>query len=417
MDYFSDHHGRTFCEGVSLTELADLYGTPLYVYSGKTIDRHCLALKQALSEVPSMPCFAVKANGNLSILKRIFSHGFGADVVSVGEMERALLAGAPPGHIVFSGVGKTDEEIRRALNVGILSFNVESLGELQRISVLAAEKKVKAPVSLRINPNIDAKTHPHIATGLYSTKFGIAESEMAEVLSVLKNHSSLDLVGLACHIGSQIVEANPFAEAARRMAGLAKTLVHEGFNLKYLDLGGGLGIKYQDETPPSLTTYAALIAEEIKDSGLKLLIEPGRVIVGNAGVLLTRVIGIKRTPKKTFVLVDAGMNDLIRPSLYDAYHDIVPVVASSQPKTMTDVVGPICETGDFLGLERELPLPKTDDLLFVKSAGAYGMSMVSHYNVRPNPAEVLVDEKHHRVIRKREVLSALWADELSALEV
>jgi diaminopimelate decarboxylase len=311
------------------------------------------------------------------------------------------------------------ENNRHGLEIGILSFNVESLGEIKTIAEIAKSAGKVAPISLRINPNIDAKTHPHISTGLYTTKFGIAETLLNEAVKEVVKHPSLKLVGLDCHIGSQITELEPFRDAARRMAQLAGDLARQGVRLEVINLGGGLGIKYQNETPPGLEAYAQTLVNEIRDTGLKLVLEPGRVMIGNAGGLLTRVVGTKATSEKRFVITDAAMNDLIRPSLYSAYHEIVPVKESGAgaERALVDVVGPICETGDFLGRGRELPAGlEVGDLLFVRSAGAYGAAMASHYNTRPQAAEVLVHEGSYRVVRPRETLESLWALELDALK-
>ncbi|MEZ4752119.1 MAG: diaminopimelate decarboxylase [Bdellovibrionota bacterium] len=413
MDAFTYKSGEAFCEEVPLSQLAEKFGTPLYVYSGAALDARCEALKAAFSSHPTLPCYAVKANTNLSILRRIASHGFGADVVSVGELEKALLAGIPANQIVYSGVGKLRSEIERALDVGILSFNVESVGELTLIAEVAQKKQKRAPVTLRINPNVDAKTNPYIATGLYSTKFGIAENEMTWFLEIASNNRWLDLVGLSCHIGSQITDVKPFKEVAERMATLSREIRAKGFELKLLDLGGGLGIRYQSETPPDFGEYARTLIPAAEAAGVKLLIEPGRSLVGNVGVLLSKVLYVKRTPAKTFVIVDAAMNDLLRPSIYRSYHQIRGV-REEGPSRMenVDVVGPICETGDFLGLDRTLPELKPGDYIFVEGAGAYGFAMASNYNTRPRSCEVLVDGKEARIIRKRETLEQMFLPEL-----
>lgn len=412
MDHFSLRDGETYCEDVPLSTLAAEVGTPAYVYSQATLDRHCQALKAAFAAYPTLPCFAVKANHNLSVLRRIFSHGYGADVVSVGEMERALKAGVSPDRVVFSGVGKQEHEILRGLEVGILSFNVESPGELETIARLAEKAGRVAAVSVRINPNIDAKTNPYIATGLYSTKFGMPEEEAKPLLRTVKGNKFIRVLGLACHIGSQITELGPFREAIARMVQISKDLKADGFDLQTVNLGGGLGIRYSKEAPPALEDYARTLISEVQPTGLKLLIEPGRIVVGNTGVLLTRVVNVKRTPKKTFVIVDAAMNDLIRPSLYESYHEIVPVKPSAGAKVAADIVGPICETGDFLGLDREIALPKPGDLMMVRACGAYAATMASNYNTRPRAPEILVDGEKYKIVRKRETIEALFRLEL-----
>ncbi|MCB0405658.1 MAG: diaminopimelate decarboxylase [Bdellovibrionales bacterium] len=413
MDAITYRSGQAYCEALPLRELAEKYGTPLYVYSGAALDARCDALKAAFAGHPTLPCYAVKANTNLSLLKRIAGHGFGADVVSVGELEKALLAGIPASQIVYSGVGKLRSEIERALDVGILSFNVESVGELTLISEVAQKKQKRAPVTLRINPNVDAKTNPYIATGLYSTKFGIAENEMTWFLEIASNNRWLDLVGLSCHIGSQITDLNPFREVAERMATLSREIQAKGFALRLLDLGGGLGIRYHNENLPGFEDYARTLIPAAQAAGVRLLIEPGRSVVGNTGVLLSQVLYVKRTPAKTFVIVDAAMNDLLRPSIYRSYHQIRAVKGDGVSRMENvDVVGPICETGDFLGLDRTLPELKPGDHVFVEGAGAYGFAMASNYNTRPRACEILVDKDHARVVRKRETLEQLLAPEL-----
>lgn len=393
-------------------KLAEKFGTPLYVYSKEKLDENASAIKRAFKAYPTLPCFAVKANSNLQILKQIASHGFGADIVSVGELERALLAGIPSKKIVYSSIGKRNDEIKRALEAKIFAFNVESVGELKQINQIASEVKTTASVSLRVNPNIDAKTHPYIATGLYTTKFGIAESELNEVATELKNLKSLKLIGLSTHIGSQITSVRPFKDAAKRMSVLAIRFIENGFPLQFVDMGGGIGIRYDKEKVPALENFSKAIIDEVKKTGLDLLIEPGRAIVGDAGVLLTRVLAIKKTPKKTFVVVDAAMNDLIRPALYSAYHPITVVGKTSKKKVKVDIVGPVCETGDCFASGRLLPEVNVGDLISIGCAGAYGFSMASNYNTRAKPAEVLVDGTSFKVIRKREPLANLWSEEL-----
>lgn len=409
---FERKSGVLHCDSVSLPSLAEKYGTPLYAYSKSKLVSNCETFIAAFKDYPMLPCYAVKANGNLSILKEMAKLGFGADIVSVGELERALIAGIPAEKIVYSSIGKRPDEIRRALEVGILAFNVESVGELEQINSVAVEINKRAPVSLRINPNIDAKTHPYIATGLYTSKFGITEKELAEAIKKLKSLSHLDTVGLSTHIGSQITSVRPFRDAAKRMALVATQFQKEGFPLKFIDMGGGYGITYKSEKIPEISAFAKALIQEIKGTGLLLVTEPGRTLIGNTGVLLTKVLGIKKTPKKTFVVVDGAMNDLIRPALYSAYHPIEVVGKPSKKKLKVDIVGPVCESGDCFGSGRELPEVKAGELVVIGCAGAYGFSMASNYNTRGKPAEVLVDGKTSKIIRKRETLPELWDHEI-----
>ena len=417
MDYFTYKDGQAYCEDVPLATIAKEQGTPVYVYSRATLARHCINLREAFASYPTLPCFAVKANSNLSFLQEIFSHGFGADLVSRGELERALLAGVKPENIVYSGVGKRLDEIDRALEVGIGSFNVESAYELRHIEEVAQAKQTSAPITLRVNPNIDAQTNPKIATGLYSTKFGLAEEDAWQLIKTIEGSEHLQLVGLSCHIGSQITSLDPLRNAAARMAEIAQRALDAGHSLKFINMGGGLGIRYKDERPPSLASYAQTLIDEVSGTGLKLLIEPGRVVAGNTGIVLTRVIGVKKTAKKHFVVVDAAMNDLLRPSMYGSFHDILPVKQSTDPATeLCDIVGPICETGDFLGQDRTMTLPAESDLIYVRGCGAYAATMASNYNSRARSTEVLVDGDSYKVIRPREILADLWGPELAGLE-
>lgn len=413
MDYFNRLQDGLACESTSLHELANRFGTPLYVYSNATLQRHCKLFLEAFASHPTLACFAVKANSNLSLLKKIFSWGFGADVVSLGELERALIAGVRPEKIVFSGVGKTDQEIQRGLEIGILSFNVESENEYALISQISHRIGRRANVQLRVNPNIDAKTNPYISTGLHTTKFGISEDNVCNLASKILADPNCNLIGISCHIGSQITQLGPFKEAVDRMVSLAKQIRQMGIDIKYLDLGGGLAIQYEEIPPPALIDYANTILETVKKTDFSLILEPGRTIIGNAGVLITKVLYLKSNAKKTFVIVDAAMNDLLRPSLYQAKHKIESVANSDESKAvLVDVVGPICETSDFLGKEVSLVLPKQEDLLMVRSCGAYGFSMSSQYNSRPRAAEVLVDGSTAQLVRKRESLEDLWKLEL-----
>ncbi len=412
MDNFQDRNGQTFCEELALSTIAKEVGTPCYVYSKASILQQCRKILAAFSTYPTLPCYAVKANGNLSILKEIFATGFGADIVSMGEMERSLKAGVDPRKIVYSGVGKREDEILAALRTGILAFNVESTAELELIARLAAERGLVAPLSLRVNPNIDAKTNPKITTGLFSTKFGLVEDEARALAERIRTLSSVRLIGVGCHIGSQIVEVGPLAEAGARLSRFAEGLRELGHRLEFLDLGGGLGIRYKSEVPPEMEAYAEALLSAARPTGLKLLIEPGRVVMGNAGILLCAVLSTKRSPEKNFLIVDGAMNDLIRPAMYDSYHEILTVKNANAPKILVDVVGPICETGDYFGKDRELPVCETGDLVYLRSAGAYASSMASTYNSRPKAPEVLVDGSDFRIIRRRETLEDLWRLEL-----
>ena len=412
MDNFHDRNGQTFCEDLALSTIAKEVGTPCYVYSKASILQQCRKILAAFSTYPTLPCYAVKANGNLSILKEIFATGFGADIVSIGEMERSLKAGVDPRKIVYSGVGKREDEILAALRTGILAFNVESTAELDLIARLAAERGLVAPLSLRVNPNIDAKTNPKITTGLFTTKFGLVEDEARALAERIRSMPSVRLIGVGCHIGSQIVEVGPLAEAGGRLSRFAEGLRELGHRLDFLDLGGGLGIRYKSEVPPEMEDYAEALLSAARPTGLKLLIEPGRVVMGNAGILLCSVLSTKRSPEKNFLIVDGAMNDLIRPAMYDSYHEILTVKNASAPKILVDVVGPICETGDYFGKDRELPLCEAGDLVYLRSAGAYASSMASTYNSRPKAPEVLVDGSDFRIIRRRETLEDLWRLEL-----
>ncbi|MCX6108739.1 MAG: diaminopimelate decarboxylase [Proteobacteria bacterium] len=413
IECFAVKHGVYHCEGVPLTHLAKAVGTPAYIYSQSALEANCAGLIRAFAGYPTLPCFAVKAMSNLTLLRHIFGAGFGADLVSGGELQRSLLAGARPDQIVFSGVGKQSEEIDQALAAGILMFNVESPYELDLIATLAGQRGLRAAISLRVNPNIDAKTNAKIATGLYSTKFGLPEAALPPLLDRIGRDPRLELVGIGCHIGSQIVDIQPLRDAARQMVQLAGHLHQQGHKLRYLDLGGGLGIRYDQEVPPSFSDYADALIKEVRPSGLHLIIEPGRALVGNTAILLTKVLGVKTTPERHFVIVDAAMNDLIRPTLYGSYHEICPVVASERgEEVLCDFVGPICETGDFLAKERRMQLPAGGDLMFLRSCGAYGASMASQYNSRPRAPEVLVSGTSHQIVRRRETPAALWADEL-----
>ncbi|CAK0773211.1 Diaminopimelate decarboxylase [Gammaproteobacteria bacterium] len=411
MDHFFYQEGRLYCESVPLDEIAERFGTPCYVYSRATLERHWRAFSHPLAAHEHLICYAVKANSSLGILSLLAHLGSGFDIVSGGELERVLVAGGDPRKVVFSGVGKRIEEMRRALEVGIHCFNVESLAELERLNQVAGTMGCRAPVSLRVNPDVDAGTHPYIATGLKESKFGIPMVEAEGIYQRAAALPNLRLLGVDCHIGSQLTTLAPFTDALERILGLVDRLKKLGISLSHLDIGGGLGITYHQEQPPDPDTYAATLLQALHNRSLVLIIEPGRAIVGNAGVLLTRVEYLKHTPHKNFAIVDAAMNDLARPALYQAWHDIIPVTPRTDlPTSCYDIVGPVCETGDFLGHERHLVL-SAGDLLAIRSAGAYGFSMSSNYNSRPRAAEVLVDNSKVHHLRTRETVADLLAGE------
>jgi len=402
MNYFNYKGQELFAEDVSVAELAKRLGTPLYIYSARTLRRHFRVMSEAFKGTDVLICFAMKALSNLSVLKLFGDMGAGFDIVSVGELMRCIRAGADPGKIVFSGVGKTDEEIEAALKAKILMINVESRPELGRISEVARRLGVQAPVSLRVNPDLDPGTHPHISTGHRDSKFGIPLSQVNEYYAEAQNLPNLDLAGLSTHIGSQITETDPFSEAGQKVAKIVTDLRANGIALRYVDLGGGLGIPYQEE-PPSPNQYASALMAPLKGLGVKFIIEPGRVLVGNAGILVTKVLYVKETDVKRFVVIDGAMNDLIRPVLYEAFHDIRPVIKRDDRKIVNgDVVGPVCESGDFFARERDMPEAQSGDLLAVMSAGAYGFVMSSNYNSRPRPAEVIVNGSDYTVVRERD---------------
>ncbi len=402
MHYFIYHAGELYCEEVPVKKIVERYGTPLYIYSGKTIRRHFKVFESAFNEIDHLTCYSVKANSNLAILALLAREGAGADIVSGGELHRALKAGIPPQKIVFSGVGKTPAEMESALKAGILMFNVESLEELEVLGEVARTLRIKAPFSIRANPNVDPKTHPYISTGLSKNKFGVPEEEVIPAYLKTKENPWLCPIGLDAHIGSQLTTISPFVDALKRLKSLWEELTSLGFELKYLDIGGGLGIVYDQEEPPLPDEYSSAILKELKGLPTILILEPGRLIVGNAGILVTKVLYTKSNREKKFVIVDAGMNDLIRPSLYQAYHRIVPVEEKEGEEVVVDIVGPICESGDFLAKERRIPQVRRGDLLAVMSAGAYGFVMSSNYNSRPRVAEVLVEGDQFFLIRQRE---------------
>src|SRR5690554_5736311 len=415
MNHFEYRDGVLHGENVPLAQVAAEIGTPCYVYSRATLTRHYRAYTEALGSHPHLICYAVKANSNLAVLNLLARLGAGFDIVSVGELERVLVAGGDPAKVVFSGVAKQAHEMARALEVGIKCFNVESQPELERLNAVAGQLGKVAPVSLRVNPDVDAGTHPYISTGLKDNKFGIPVDEALDVYRLAARLPHVRVVGLDCHIGSQLTELSPFLDALDRLLVLLERLREHDITVEHLDLGGGLGVPYRDERPPHPFDYAAALLQRLGQwehgTGLTLLFEPGRSIAANAGVLLTRVEYLKPGESKNFAIVDAGMNDLIRPSLYQAWQAIIPVDACSDHELATyDVVGPVCETGDFLGKERELALAP-GDLLAVRSAGAYGFVMASNYNSRPRPAEVMVDGDRAHLVRRRERLEELWAGE------
>lgn len=412
MDYFNYRDDELYAEDVSVSQLAEEFGTPLYVYSRATLERHWRAFDDALKGYPHLICYAVKANSNLALLNVLARLGSGFDIVSQGELERVIAAGGNPKNVVFSGVAKSVVEIERALQVGIRCFNVESVPELERINRVAGEMGLKAPISLRINPDVDAKTHPYISTGLKENKFGISWQLAREVYRQANSLPHLEVKGIDCHIGSQLTELSPFLDATDRLLVLMDQLEEDGIKIRHLDLGGGLGVRYDDETPPEPSDYATAILEKLKGrEGLELCLEPGRAIVANAGIMLTQVEYLKEQDEHNFAIVDAGMNDLIRPALYEAWMKIIPAVVRSQGEAKCyDVVGPVCETSDFLGKKRELTL-QPGDILAVRSAGAYGFAMSSNYNSRRRPAEIMVDGDKARIVRQREQFSDLWHGE------
>ncbi|WP_413113063.1 diaminopimelate decarboxylase [Thaumasiovibrio sp. DFM-14] len=412
MDFFNyQPDGQLWGEQVALASLAEQYGTPLYVYSRATLERHWQAFDQAVATHPHLICYAVKANSNIGLLNVLARLGSGFDIVSQGELERVIAAGGDPANVVFSGVGKTEAEMARALLLGIKCFNVESEPELYRLNDVAGRVGKIAPISLRINPDVDAKTHPYISTGLKDNKFGIAFDRAPEVYRLAAQLPHLEIKGIDCHIGSQLTELAPFIDATDRLLALIDDLKHEGIIIQHLDVGGGLGVRYNEEEPPLPADYAAaLLGRLASHADIELIFEPGRAIAANAGVLLTRVEYLKPTEHKNFAIVDAAMNDLMRPALYSAWQNIVPVVPRQGEGLAYDIVGPVCETSDFLGKDRVLNLVE-GDLLAVRSAGAYGFTMASNYNSRCRPAEVMIDGEQVHVIREREQLEQLWQAE------
>lgn len=409
--FFPRRDGALYAENVALSDIASRFGTPCYVYSRAALVQALGGYQDALAGRESLVCYSVKANSNLTILKLIADMGAGFDIVSGGELSRVLAAGGDAAKVMFSGVGKTEAEMRQALEAGIVCFNVESAAELERLAQVAAAMGKVAPISLRVNPDVDPKTHPYISTGLKSNKFGVAFDEALTLYRRARDLPSLAITGIDCHIGSQLLDPAPVAEAADKIIGLVDALAAEGIHLHHIDLGGGLGIRYRDEEAPSQAQYLAPLLQRFAGRKEKLMFEPGRSLVGNAGLLLTRIEYLKHGQEKNFAVVDAAMNDLARPALYDAYHEIVAVACREGSAPEYEVVGPICESGDFLGHERALAV-ETGDLLAILSAGAYGMSMSSNYNTRPRAAEVLVDGDQVQLIRRRETVEELMAAEV-----
>ena len=413
MHHFNYQAGELYCENVPVRLIAARVGTPFYLYSAATLEHHFRVFTAAFQGFPHIVCFAVKANANLAILRLLARRGCGADIVSGGELRRALAAGVEPGRIVYSGVGKRPEEIRAALKAGILLFNMESSQELEEINRIAGLVKKKAPVALRINPDIDPCTHPYISTGLKENKFGINIERALEDYRRAMELPHLEVLGVACHIGSQITRVAPFVEALERLKDLVGLLRAQGIGIRYLDLGGGLGIRYDQEEPPEPHEYGGKLVERLKGLNVTLILEPGRVLVGNAGILVTKVLYTKESEARHFIIVDAGMNDLARPSLYGSFHAVCPVAQGSRAMHTASLVGPICESGDFLAKDRELPDFQPGELVAVMSAGAYGFSMSSNYNARPRVPEILVQDGEFYVIRKRETYRQLtWGESI-----
>ncbi|WP_299810441.1 diaminopimelate decarboxylase [uncultured Shewanella sp.] len=410
MDHFLYQADELYAEQCQVAELAKQHGTPLYIYSRATLERHWRAFDNAVSEHPHLICYAVKANSNIAVLNVLARLGSGFDIVSGGELSRVIEAGGDPAKVVFSGVGKTVDEMEMALNLGIYCFNVESAAELEQLNLVALRLDKVAPVSLRVNPDVDAGTHPYISTGLKENKFGIAMEEAEAIFTRANDLPGLEVKGVDCHIGSQLTEIKPFLDAMDRMLALIDRLAKQGIEIKHFDVGGGLGVTYDDELPPQPDVYAAALLERLGDRDLKLIFEPGRAIAANAGIFVTQVLYLKENSDKRFALVDGAMNDLIRPSLYSAWQKIIPVIERAGETHSYDVVGPVCETGDFLGKDRQLNV-QAGDYLAVRSSGAYGFTMASNYNSRPRAAELMVDGDKAYVIREREKVAQLWQGE------
>jgi len=410
MDHFNYRDNRLYAEDVELSAIAAAHGTPCYIYSRATLEHHWRVFDQALARHPHLICYAVKANSSLAVLGILAQLGSGFDIVSAGELQRVLKAGGDPARCVFSGVGKRSDEMRLALEAGIRCFNVESDGELERLAAVAADSGRHAPVSLRVNPDVDARTHPYISTGLKENKFGISVDQARNAYQQAADAAHLRVEGIDCHIGSQLTEITPFVDALDRVLELVDQIEQQGIEIHHLDLGGGLGVQYGDEQPPSPADYVRPLLARLSNSDREILIEPGRAIAANAGVLLTEVQYLKESEDKNFAVVDAAMNDLVRPSLYSAWQQIVPVIPAERPTKTYDVVGPVCETGDFLGKERPLAIAQ-GDLLAVRSSGAYGFTMASNYNSRPRAAEILVDGNNSHIVRERETIASLFNGE------
>lgn len=411
MDYFNYRNNKLFAENVAIEDIVSQYGSPCFIYSRATFERHWNAFDQAFADHPHLICYAVKANSNIAVLNILARLGSGFDIVSLGELERVLVAGGDPQKIVFSGVGKREDEIIAALKTGIRCFNIEVIDELDRINQLAEDLGVIASISFRVNPDVDANTHPYISTGLKENKFGIDINLALPVYKRAAKMKNIKVIGIDCHIGSQLTDTSPFLAALDKIITLVNALKKEGIELHHLDLGGGLGIRYQNEHPPEPAEYVAAILQRLGNNKHEIALEPGRAIAGNAGILITRVEYLKPTEQKNFAIVDAAMNDLVRPSLYSAWQDIIPVNKDSiANKNTWDIVGPVCETGDFLGKDRELRL-SPNDLLAIRSSGAYGFTMSSNYNSRPRVAEIMVDGDNFHLIRERESIPQLWAGE------
>ena len=410
MDFFQYKNEQLYVEDLPVKQLAEEFGTPLYIYSRATLERHWHAFDSALGKHPHLICYAVKANSNIGILNVMAKLGSGFDIVSQGELERVLAAGGDASKVVFSGVAKSRAEIMRALEVGIRCFNVESVAELHHINQIAGEMEKIAPISLRVNPDVDAHTHPYISTGLKENKFGVSVDEAREVYKLAATLPHVKITGMDCHIGSQLTELQPFLDATDRLIRLIEQLKEDGITLKHLDLGGGLGVTYTDETPPHPSDYATALLNKLKNyEDLEIILEPGRAIAANAGILVAKVQYLKSNESRNFAITDTGMNDMIRPALYEAYMNIIEIDRTlGREKAIYDVVGPVCETSDFLGKQRKLAIAE-GDYIAQRSAGAYGASMSSNYNSRPRTAEVLVDGNKAHLIRRRENLSELWA--------
>jgi len=411
MDYFNYRNNELYAEDVAVQDICYQYGSPCYIYSRATLERHWLAFDRAFGDQAHLICYAVKANSNIALLNVLARLGSGFDIVSLGELERVLAAGGDAKKIVFSGVGKREDEILAALKIGIRCFNVEVIDELDRINRLAAQLGVIAPVSFRVNPDVDANTHPYISTGLKENKFGVDITLALSEYRRAAQMSNINVVGIDCHIGSQLTETRPFLDALDKVLDLVAVLKAEGIDLQHLDLGGGLGIRYNEEQPPEPADYIGAVLKRLGKTDFEILLEPGRAIVGNAGILVTQVEYLKPTEHKNFAIVDAAMNDLVRPSLYSAWQAIIPVnLVSNAAELQWDIVGPVCETGDFLGKDRALKLAQ-GDLLAIRSSGAYGFSMSSNYNSRPRVAELMVDGDQIYLIREREKIAELWSGE------